>query len=55
MHMLANFNGTGEGGRRPINVVPRKNGSGYYIIDGNSTFAVACENGWPTIFAELKV
>lgn len=34
--------------RAPLSVRPRP-GGGWDVLDGNSTFAIARERGWPTI------
>ena len=50
-HMAAAY--TGEGPKRsPVDVRRRVDGC-FDIVDGNSTFAVALADGWPTIRARV--
>lgn len=52
VYMRRAYNGTMDK-RAPINV--RDNGDGTYdVLDGNSTFAVAVENGWQKIRVEVE-
>lgn len=49
-HMQMAYEGKKER-RSPLAVTPRDDGA-YDITDGNSTFAVAQADGWPTILVD---